>query len=1154
MGPFYFAGACNILKINWSLFKHLFMNKSLIFILLFLINPTFVRASHILGAEITYRHLGGLKYELTIKVYRDCRGVPLDSVSMQMKGGSLIDTFYPNRVQIRDLTPTCKSVSKYCDPANQTTSSGKLAMEEHLFRDTVDFEKEDSAFRKQCIIQFGVGGCCKAIDMSTSIKVWVWSELDICKASRNSSPVLNSAPNNILCCNQSFYYCIGGRDTVDHDSLSYSFVETYQDWSKYNPLPTPPKEWISTYWPTGYNRSRGPNPSTDPPIGMYLDPETGDLIFIPTDCSGNGNIAFKVTEWRKDGSGNYIKIGEVRRDILFLVQTCPGNNPPRFTGVNKLDVCAGNKICFNVTADDKTYIPPPPGKALPPDTVILTWNYGINRGAKFEILDKTARIQTGRFCWTPHDSDARSLPYYFTASIRDNSCPTNASSSKAFSIRVKSNARTKATTAQLSTGMFELSSKVTYPFSGTPTYKWQVSDSVGSPLEKSAYYFRSNIKSPVSVKPIDSVQFRRGGKYIIHHTINNPPLNCPTTYVVDTVSIPAMMEAIIVVKIDTFYCRHDSVHLKAKVINGTPPYKYRWGYQIGDSLSETALTTQKDSLVELFVTDAKGQKSYFWYQVNQRVYPFPIVDAGKNVSICVYDSVKLKATATHTGDSVFWNWIYNSKTIGNKAELTARSQGNYYLQVMDMNGCKSEWDSVNIKHSVLNIDVDAGHDASICYGDSVLLTATGLDSTSGFSGSYKWIDLKTLMTVSNLSTCLFRNRVDTRMVVFLEQTDSLKCKALVSDTVDVKVRPLPVVELSSKIACQNESELSLHSIVLKPKDITKGKQYWYFKKTLDKPGGAANKPEDLIYNKDSSGLNNYYIKIGESSIDLHGKYDDSLGIVLIYKDVYGCTSLASNTGGIVVRSNLGISFLHSQIPLCHGDSITYLSNSYGVNYFGGDWYSCNDSAGYLSWPQGNHINFKEKVYSDKLPNKEGVYHMRYILENNQCFSSGYTKLKIETYPEIKWSELTVGDSVTFTDHSVNATSREWLVGSFTPVSNQSVKLSRFIASTKTIILRVKNGTCMYDSLIKPMFTGFVKGMNLKIANLFPNPTTNILRIELANEEVFDLQVVDALGRVLISKEGSGMHEEVSMSTFPSGIYTVILSNKSGKWYEKVIKQ
>lgn len=95
---------------------------------------------------------------------------------------------------------------------------------------------------------------------------------------------------------------------------------------------------------------------------------------------------------------------------------------------------------------------------------------------------------------------------------------------------------------------------------------------------------------------------------------------------------------------------------------------------------------------------------------------------------------------------------------------------------------------------------------------------------------------------------------------------------------------------------------------------------------------------------------------------------------------------------------------------------------------------------------------------------------------------------------------------------------------------------------------------MYDSLIKPMFTGFVKGMNLKIANLFPNPTTNILRIELANEEVFDLQVVDALGRVLISKEGSGMHEEVSMSTFPSGIYTVILSNKSGKWYEKVIKQ
>ena len=1129
------------------------MNKYLtLFLLIILISISSLKASHILGAEITYRHLGGLKYELNIKVYRDCRGISLDSVSIQMKGGSRIDTFYPNRVHILDLTPTCKSVSNYCNPANQTTSSGKLAMEEHLFRDTVDFEKRDSAFRKHCIIQFGVGGCCKSLGI-TSVNVWVWSELNLCKASKNSSPVLNAMPNNIICCNQPFYYCLGGRDTVDHDSLSYSFIDTYENWTKYTPLPKPPKEWISTYWPYGYNRSKGPRPDFDPPIGTYLDPETGDLIFTPTDCSESGNIAFSVTEWRKDSSGNYVKIGEVRRDILFLVQTCPGNNPPRFTGSYRFDICAGNKICFNIYANDQQFIPPPPAKASPPDTVKLTWNYGINRGAKFEIVDKTARVQTGRFCWTPHDSDALSLPYYFTVTARDNSCPMNALSSKSYSVRVKSIARAKATNKKLSSNSYELKSNAIYPFVGTPTYLWQVSDSLGLPLEKSAYYFYSNKTGSVSKRAIDTLQFRKGGKYLIHHTINNPPLNCPTTYLVDTLIIPMMMEASIESQIDTFICSYDSVHLMAKAINGTPPYKFQWGYNPKDSFTSFTLTTQKDSLVELFVIDAKGQKSDFWYQVNQRIYSLPTADAGKNVSICVYDSIKLKATATYLGDSIYWYWTFNLKQVGNKAELMAKVPGYYYLQVSDINGCKSMVDSVNLKHSVLSLSVNAGKDKSICYGDSVLLIATGLDTTFRLKGKYQWFDLPTQKSVSNLSTYYFKDKVDSRFVLVLEQTDTLKCKSTVSDTVEVKVKALPEVELGRRVACQNETEFSLHSIVLKPKDISKGTQTWQFKKTLDKPGGIANKVEDLIYNKDKTGSNDYFLKIGESSIDLHGRYFDSLRLVLVYTDEYGCVSQPSNTAGIIVRSHLGVSFLQDQIPICHGDSITYISNDYGVNFYGGQWFTCNDSSGYLTWPQGNKVNLKEKAYSGKLPNTAGVYLLRYTLENNQCFSTGHTKLKIETLPKIQWSEVTQGDTITLTDKSLNSTSREWVVGSFSPVLSASVKLSRFIASTKTITLKVKNGTCVKDSVIKPMFTGEVKRMRLKVANLYPNPASNILNIDLLSAEKFSFQLIDALGKVVYIKEDLDLHEEITMTNIPSGVYTAILKSKSGQWQEIVIK-
>jgi len=34
------------------------------------------KASHILGGEITYRCLGNGLFEFTIKVYRDCNGIP----------------------------------------------------------------------------------------------------------------------------------------------------------------------------------------------------------------------------------------------------------------------------------------------------------------------------------------------------------------------------------------------------------------------------------------------------------------------------------------------------------------------------------------------------------------------------------------------------------------------------------------------------------------------------------------------------------------------------------------------------------------------------------------------------------------------------------------------------------------------------------------------------------------------------------------------------------------------------------------------------------------------------------------------------------------------------------------------------------------------
>jgi hypothetical protein len=69
-------------------------------------------------------------------------------------------------------------------------------------------------------------------------------------------------------------------------------------------------------------------------------------------------------------------------------------------------------LCFTVTSDDKQFIPPPPAKANPPDTVRLTWNRGIP-GATFTVVDPKARLQSGKFCWTPKKNQASDLPLHF---------------------------------------------------------------------------------------------------------------------------------------------------------------------------------------------------------------------------------------------------------------------------------------------------------------------------------------------------------------------------------------------------------------------------------------------------------------------------------------------------------------------------------------------------------------------------------------------------------------------------------------------------------------------------------------------------------------------------------------------------------------------
>src|SRR5574343_596148 len=104
------------------------------------------KASHMMGADMSYTCLGNGKYKIVAKVYRDCRGISFDNPSYGAYAGTnggngcgSVSLTGMTRTGIRDVTTRCSTASSPCNPKN-TYGTGK-GVEEHTYEITVDFTK-----------------------------------------------------------------------------------------------------------------------------------------------------------------------------------------------------------------------------------------------------------------------------------------------------------------------------------------------------------------------------------------------------------------------------------------------------------------------------------------------------------------------------------------------------------------------------------------------------------------------------------------------------------------------------------------------------------------------------------------------------------------------------------------------------------------------------------------------------------------------------------------------------------------------------------------------------------------------------------------------------------------------------------------------------
>ncbi len=318
--------------------------RFLIFLLMFATLPL-VKANHISGSEITYYCTGvpGI-YDVYLKVYRDCQGVqlcancpsglsPSCQLPLSIKGASgscLGSSFGTQNVTVVtgisgfDVVQLCASSTTICNNCGtRTAGSYAPGIEVYTFQGQVNLTALPPSC---CMVSIGWGDCCRSGNISTlaspgSLSFFSEAVINRCVTPCNSSPIFTNEPILAVCAGQDFSYNVGAIDP-DGDSLSYAFGQSLTAFGTAAPYISPYSQTV----PFPYLGAPIQSPPAIPPIGIYIDPVTGDIRFRPVGGFGS-NLVIEVKQW-KYVAGIATLVGITRRDLQFFSQTCANNPPP----------------------------------------------------------------------------------------------------------------------------------------------------------------------------------------------------------------------------------------------------------------------------------------------------------------------------------------------------------------------------------------------------------------------------------------------------------------------------------------------------------------------------------------------------------------------------------------------------------------------------------------------------------------------------------------------------------------------------------------------------------------------------------------------------------------------------------------------------------
>lgn len=382
---------------------------------------TNVKATHMMGSDISWKCIGADSFIIKLVIYRDCNGINLNSASISFhcsETGAYVASLHISIPAPVDITPIC---SQACTRCQSIGCSFPFGVEQYTYQKLVVLKYAYS----YCELDLSYSMCCRNASITTggaNKNFYINAKLNRCLNPCDNSPEFNNPPVFMVGLGQHFIY---NHAVVDDDkdssgnpldSLSYSWTEPLINKNTACPYNSPYSFSNPIYY-YGF-----PNPNLPDSMGFHLNQQTGDISFRPMKIEQT-IMALKISEWRKI-DGEMKVIGETRRDMQIIVYTCTNTNP-LIAGTYYKKVFAGDPVSFSITADDRDQN----------DSLTISCINPIT-GAIWFCESEFSYRPAASLYWQTKKSDANPIPYTFYVNVKDNNCPINGFSSKAFQILV----------------------------------------------------------------------------------------------------------------------------------------------------------------------------------------------------------------------------------------------------------------------------------------------------------------------------------------------------------------------------------------------------------------------------------------------------------------------------------------------------------------------------------------------------------------------------------------------------------------------------------------------------------------------------------------------------------------------------------------------